>query len=391
MPDWGKDIVLLIIGGIGTAIWFFWRRKAEQTPVFENIQKVEKLISLQKELDKTNYTIEDLKNLEHALMGHAEVAKELGESYEQQAEELKRIESSQAMTQSELNIFASQAYQRSERKLESTIAELKKYYSSNEIAIFDETNKAWRDYQSKYAEFVASQYKGGSIHLLIFASALESLTIARIVELETELKRNKDSCVTQDILHLQTELKWSKSPSPLTTINKRIDTEAQKLPKAHRVVYFDIAYPSSPHELIDLDRNAVLLVSAFSHNKRELPLKRVYVNSEGKTIELKIITFMLSIQNHTSLAAKTFGQYRMDGIYLFPIYLKAKPGNIAADFAKNRDGFVFSEVAVSNMEKLEGLPLSPPSGKGPSPDILQKFIAREFPGFKLPYLNGSDT
>ena len=66
--DWIKDIALVILGGIGSAIWFFWRRKVEQKPVFENIQKAEKLLYLRKELDKTNYTIKDLRSLEDALM-----------------------------------------------------------------------------------------------------------------------------------------------------------------------------------------------------------------------------------------------------------------------------------------------------------------------------------
>ena len=179
----------------GTAIWFFWRRKVEQKPVFENIQKAEKLLSLRKELDKTNYTIKDLRSLEDALMGRAEAAKELGASFEKQAEEIRRIEFDSAMTQTEMNIVAAQAYERAERKLETIIAELKEYFSPEEIARLDETTEAWRNYQRKHAEFLASQYEGGSIQPLIYASALESLTIARIVELETELKRLKDTCV----------------------------------------------------------------------------------------------------------------------------------------------------------------------------------------------------
>lgn len=195
MMDWIKDIALVILGGIGTAIWFFWRRKVEQKPVFENIQKAEKLLSLRKELDKTNYTIKDLRSLEDALMGRAEAAKELGASFEKQAEEIRRIEFDSAMTQTEMNIVAAQAYERAERKLETTIAELKEYFSPEEIARLDETNEAWRNYQRKHAEFLASQYEGGSIKPLIYASALESVTIARIVELETELKQLKDTCV----------------------------------------------------------------------------------------------------------------------------------------------------------------------------------------------------
>jgi uncharacterized protein YecT (DUF1311 family) len=195
MMDFIKDIALVILGAIGTVIWFFWRRKVEQKRVFENIQKAEKLLLLRKELDKTNYTIEDLKSLEDALMGRAEVAKELGASFEKQAEEIRRIQFNSAMTQTEMNIVAAQVYERAERKLETIIAELKEYLSPEEIAKLDETNEAWRNYQRKHAELLASQYEGGSIQPLIYSSALESLTIARIVELETELKQLKDMCV----------------------------------------------------------------------------------------------------------------------------------------------------------------------------------------------------
>ena len=48
-PDWTKDVVLMLLSGAGTALWFFMRRRAERTPVFENIHKAEKLLSLHKE------------------------------------------------------------------------------------------------------------------------------------------------------------------------------------------------------------------------------------------------------------------------------------------------------------------------------------------------------
>lgn len=59
----------------------------------------------------------------------------------------------------------------------------------------DETNAAWRNYQKNHADFLASRYEGGSIQPLIYASALESVTIARIVELEAELKELRNLCV----------------------------------------------------------------------------------------------------------------------------------------------------------------------------------------------------
>lgn len=194
-PDMLKDVLLLLLGGAGTAIWFFWRRKAEQAPVFENIQKAEKLLSLRKELDNTNYTIGDLKSLEDALMGRAAVAKELGITYEQEAQEVREIEMNAAMTQAEMNIVAAEAYRKAQRKLDKTIEEMKVYFSPEECARFEKANHAWRTYQQIHADFVASQYEGGSIQPLIHASALEAVTIARIVELETDLKFMKDTQV----------------------------------------------------------------------------------------------------------------------------------------------------------------------------------------------------
>ena len=194
-PDWIRDAVLLALGALGTAIWFFWRRKAEQTPVFENIQKAEKLLTLRKELDNTNYTIADLKNLEDILMGRAVVAKELSASYEQRAEEVRSIEFSKPMTQREMNVVAAHAYESAERSLETTICQLKEYLSPEEAARLDDANAAWRDYIQKHAHFAAAQHEGGSIQPLILASALESVTVARIVELEVELKQFRETRV----------------------------------------------------------------------------------------------------------------------------------------------------------------------------------------------------
>jgi len=186
--EWIKDIALLILGGLGTAIWFFLRRRVKRTPIFENIQKAEKLLTLRKELDNTNYTVDDLKRFENELMGRAEAAKKLSTSFEKQAQEIRRIEFDGAHTQLELNAARAQAYRRAENKLETTIAELKEYLPPKCIADLDSANEAWHIYQLKHAEFLASRYEGGTIQPLIYSSALESVTIARIVELEAELK-----------------------------------------------------------------------------------------------------------------------------------------------------------------------------------------------------------
>ena len=187
-PDMIKDIVLLVLGGVGTAIWFFWRRRAEQAAVFENIQKAEKLLFLRKELDSMNYTVDDLKMLENVLMGRAEVARELGVTYEREASQVREIELRGAMTQGEMNAAAAQAYENAQRRLDSVIFQMKQYFSPEESLRFDGAHSAWQTYQQAHAMFLASQYEGGSIQPLIHASALETVTVARLVELEAELK-----------------------------------------------------------------------------------------------------------------------------------------------------------------------------------------------------------
>lgn len=195
MPEWVKQILMLLLGGAGTAAWFYWRRYVERKPEFEKIEKAQKLVTLKKELDSTNYKLEDLKSLEDALMGRGEVAKALAVSYEHEANQLRELQYKSALTQAEMNFAASQAYERSAQKLNSVIAGLKEYYSPDEIGRFEEAQKAWLEYRDNHAKFLASQYEGGSIQPLIHASALESVTIARIVELEAELSQARELLV----------------------------------------------------------------------------------------------------------------------------------------------------------------------------------------------------
>jgi uncharacterized protein YecT (DUF1311 family) len=194
-PDWTKDLFLFVLGVLATAICFFWRRKVERTPVFENIDKAGKLLALRKELDSTNYTIQDLQSLEEALMGRAEAAKELGKSFEEEARQIRELESKGALTQVELNEVAGRAYRRAEQRPNKVVDQLKEYFSPDESVDFDRAHAAWRKYQMQNAEFLAARYEGGSIQPLIHASALESAAIARIVELEAALNFAKEALV----------------------------------------------------------------------------------------------------------------------------------------------------------------------------------------------------
>jgi hypothetical protein len=180
---------------VGAAVWFFWRRSAEQATVFEKIQKAEKLLSLRKELDNTKYTVADLKNLEDTLMGRAKFAKKLSITYEKEAQRVREVEQNTGLTQAEMNIAAADAYRKAESKLHSVTAQIREFLSPERCAQFDQSNDDWRVYQQSHAAFLASCYDGGTIQPLIHASALEAVTIARLVELEAELNFIKETQV----------------------------------------------------------------------------------------------------------------------------------------------------------------------------------------------------
>ncbi|MGZ3236719.1 MAG: lysozyme inhibitor LprI family protein [Burkholderiaceae bacterium] len=184
-----------MLGGIGTAGWFHWRRKTEQTPVFENIQKAEKLLALRRDLDATTYSIDDLKKFEDALMGRSQIAKALSVSYAEEAEELRKHEFNGAMTQYDLNMAADRTYKRTNAKLQQVIEDIKQFFSPDECVRFDEVNLAWCDYQQKHAIFASSHYDGGTIKPLIYSSALDAIAIARIVSLEIDLQFMKNTQV----------------------------------------------------------------------------------------------------------------------------------------------------------------------------------------------------
>lgn len=185
--------------------------------------------------------------------------------------------------------------------------------------------------------------------------------------------------------HIVESKGWQIEPATPAEINRRIDEAAVKYSEyapVPRVAFYDIAYPKDSSEYLDLDGNAVLVITVLSQEQAELPLKRVYVSLDGSDIELKPITLVLSKQaNLESQSAKTFGRYRADAIYLIPVYLCLKNANLVADFAKNRTAFKVGEFSPDVPPDVASLPIKRPGGTGPSKLALMRLLQREYPGF----------
>ena len=178
---------------------------------------------------------------------------------------------------------------------------------------------------------------------------------------------------------------WKKSPATPEQMNRRIEEAAIKY-QAHapipRVVLYDIGYPLDDQEYAALDGHAVILLTAVTQEREELPLQRVYFLLEGKEIELKPFKLVLAEQTPAnSVSAKTFGAFRADALYLLPMYLRTKPADLLVDMGRNRSSLkvasfvplVLADVGISSVKA--------PTGAGPSAKILEEFIKREYPSF----------
>lgn len=164
-------------------------------------------------------------------------------------------------------------------------------------------------------------------------------------------------------------------------IEKAADT-CQKFAPVPRVGFYDVAYPANEAETKRMKGNAVLLVTSISQDKLELPLKRVYIEFDGTSIDLTQIGSASSIvPKLDELVRTTFGQNRVDALYLLPIRITSKKGVLLADFARNRKGFKLAEFNGNDISYLKSWE-NPSKDEGmPTEKILTDFIRREYPCF----------
>jgi hypothetical protein len=161
---------------------------------------------------------------------------------------------------------------------------------------------------------------------------------------------------------------------------------AESAPKgAARGSSVDLCWASSPEEYRALAKHVLVLVSAVTQDKAELPLRRVYVTVDGKETELVRLSSQLSDVRKDSKTFSVLGPYREDGFYLAPAGLMMLDGFLQADFAVRRNGF--------NLYKLPGTPpdfIKADSNPMPAPDakpdtpMLRALLQREYKGFELP-------
>ena len=93
-----------------------------------------------------------------------------------------------AQTQLEMNQCAGKAYKAADAELNQVYRKLVAMLDDEEKAQLKVAQTAWLKYRDANCEFVADQYKGGSIRPMIHAFCLADVTTNRTTELKGQIK-----------------------------------------------------------------------------------------------------------------------------------------------------------------------------------------------------------
>jgi len=194
------------------------------------------------------------------------------------------------------------------------------------------------------------------------------------------------------LAHAQTLTQRPVAQNPVTAavMTERLEKSAVRTAKsapkgAARGASVDFTWPADADEYHKLARHVLVLVSVVTQDAAELPLRRVYVDSNGKQIQLTRLSSQRSGVQQGSVIFSVLGPYREDGFYLAPAGAMMADGHLLADFAVRRIGF--------NLYKLPGTPPDfirddsdavPAKDARPEMPALKAMLQREYKGFELP-------
>src|ERR1043166_404805 len=93
-----------------------------------------------------------------------------------------------AQSQAEMNICAGKEYKPADAELNQVYQKLSSILNDEEKSQLKEAENAWIRYRDLNCEFVADQYKGGSIRPMIHGLCLADVTRNRTAELRSQIK-----------------------------------------------------------------------------------------------------------------------------------------------------------------------------------------------------------
>src|SRR5205085_4200496 len=178
---------------------------------------------------------------------------------------------------------------------------------------------------------------------------------------------------------------WADEPAAPARMNVRLKEVAKDYKQYKdvgefaRIGFFDMMQPLDESEYVALAGHALMLVTAVARAQDDLPLKRAYLNVDGREIELQLLSSVLSKQSDPNdRVVKVFGSYRADALYLVPLYRRFDRADVLVDFGR-KQGLRLGEITASTFAVKDGTTRT--LAEQPNEEALKRVIARECPRF----------
>lgn len=182
-----EQLIYLIVGAALTWAFYFIQRRVERRRSVDAIERHQMLLALKQGLETAETSLEDLRRFEHRLLGRAETAVRVADTWFSKAEEVARHAREDDTSAGVIDREAVQAFRQADAELDRLVAHLRQQLDGEALQTFEQAHAYWLDYRERYARFIAASYSGGALRPLIHAVTLESVTLAWINELETQL------------------------------------------------------------------------------------------------------------------------------------------------------------------------------------------------------------
>lgn len=182
-----EQVLYLIVGAALTWTFYFVQRRVERRRSTDAIDRHQRLLALKQGLESADTSVEDLRRFENRLLGRAETAARLADSWFNKAEALARHADDEGTTVTDIDREAMAAVREADATLEVLVRHLRRQLDGEALQTFEQAHARWLEYRERYARFVAASYSGGALRPLIHAVTLESVTLAWINELEMQL------------------------------------------------------------------------------------------------------------------------------------------------------------------------------------------------------------
>ncbi|SBT60919.1 Uncharacterized protein conserved in bacteria [Plesiomonas shigelloides] len=182
-----EKILLVLLGILLSAIGYLIKRKIENRPQIESLDKHKKLLDIHKQMNEQGIDIEGLKELEAKLTGKAAAIQRNAIALQSTSVPLIGENQAEEITQSELNSRAALSFESAKVRMHEVFSQLERKVDSVKSQSLMNSQTEWNNYSVSQAEAAAATYQGGSIYPLIYFSELESLTNERTARLQAEL------------------------------------------------------------------------------------------------------------------------------------------------------------------------------------------------------------